>query len=162
MRARRYRSGAPVRAPCVARGPSTLFSFGHARRPTIMRMTRLSAGGCEIVDDGRLPYYPYGIRNQKPCNIEAGVCAQRLRGGAAVVIGLADIRSTFPASAPLRAKRHPHSANRRGHLWFRRDVRHGVRHGPANPMRRAGRAAFVTGSPKLHSRNVSSTRGEGV
>ena len=41
------------------------------------------------------------------------------------------------------------------------DVRHGVRHGHGNPMRRAAEKEYVTGLSQIGIRNVSSTAKEG-
>ncbi len=92
-------------------------------------------------------------------NIEAGVRAILKAGALPVVIG-GDHSVNIPCIRAFDDQGPIHILQIDAHLDFV-DVRHGVRHGHGNPMRRAAEKDYVTGITALGIRNVSSTTKEG-
>jgi agmatinase len=91
-------------------------------------------------------------------NIEAGVRAILAAGAVPVVLG-GDHSINIPCIRAFQG-RPIHIVQIDAHLDFV-DVRHGVRHGHGNLMRRAAEQDHVTGLSQLGIRNVSSTSKEG-
>ena len=91
-------------------------------------------------------------------NIETGVRAILAAGAVPVVLG-GDHSINIPCIRAFTG-RPLHIVQIDAHLDFV-DVRHGVRHGHGNPMRRAAEKDYVTGITALGIRNVSSTTKEG-
>ncbi|MCB2137261.1 MAG: agmatinase, partial [Rhodobacteraceae bacterium] len=92
-------------------------------------------------------------------NIEAGVRAILKAGALPVVIG-GDHSVNIPCIRAFADEPPIHILQIDAHLDFV-DVRHGVRHGHGNPMRRAAEQGHVTGLTQIGIRNVSSTAKEG-
>src|SRR4029079_14606198 len=68
--------------------------------------------------------------------------------------------TTTPGARPFSGEAPIHIVQIDAHLDFV-DVRHGVREGHGNPMRRAAEQSHVTGLSQIGIRNVSSTAREG-
>jgi agmatinase len=92
-------------------------------------------------------------------NIETGVRAILAAGALPVTIG-GDHSINIPCIRAFDDQGPIHILQIDAHLDFV-DVRHGVRHGHGNPMRRAAEKDYVTGITALGIRNVSSTTKEG-
>ncbi len=92
-------------------------------------------------------------------NIETGVRAILDAGALPVVLG-GDHLGNIPCIRAFAGRGPIHILQIDAHLDFV-DVRHGVRHGHGNPMRRAAEQDHVTGITALGIRNVSSTAREG-
>lgn len=152
-----FRAGARF-GPRAVREASTLFSFGHA-------------GAYDHEDD--CTYLPESVRildigdadivhtdtEKSHANIEAGVRAILQAGALPVVIG-GDHSVNIPCIRAFDDQGPIHILQIDAHLDFV-DVRHGVRHGHGNPMRRAAEKDYVTGITALGIRNVSSTARDG-
>jgi agmatinase len=96
---------------------------------------------------------------QSHANIEAGVRAILKAGALPVVIG-GDHSINIPCVNAFEGQGDMHILQIDAHLDFV-DVRHGVRYGHGNPMRRAAEKPYVTGLTQVGIRNVSSTAKEG-
>ncbi len=92
-------------------------------------------------------------------NIETGVRAILDAGALPVVLG-GDHSVNIPCIRAFGGRGPIHILQIDAHLDFV-DVRHGVRHGHGNPMRRAAEQDHVTGITALGIRNVSSTAKDG-
>jgi agmatinase len=92
-------------------------------------------------------------------NIETGVRAILKAGALPVVIG-GDHSINIPCIRAFDEQGPIHIVQIDAHLDFV-DVRHGVRHGHGNPMRRAAEQTHVTGLSQFGIRNVSSTARDG-
>ena len=156
-----YRAGARF-GPRGVRDGSTLFSFGHAGAYDHEDDCMYLPGDVRIVDIGDADIV-HTDTEKSHANIEAGVCAILRAGALPVVIGgdhsvnIPCIRAFDEACAsggPI------HILQIDAHLDFV-DVRHGVRHGHGNPMRRAAERDYVSGITALGIRNVSSTTKDG-
>jgi agmatinase len=92
-------------------------------------------------------------------NAEAAVRKILARGAMPVVLG-GDHAVNIPCIRAFAEQPPIHLVQIDAHLDFV-DVRHGVREGHGNPMRRAAEQPHVTGLTQLGIRNVSSTAREG-
>jgi agmatinase len=151
-----WRAGARF-GPRSVREASTLFSFGHAGAydheddVTYLEGVRMvDIGDADIVHTDTVTSH---------ANIEAGVRAILRAGALPVVIG-GDHSVNIPCIRAFDGHGPIHIVQIDAHLDFV-DVRHGVRFGHGNPMRRAAEQAHVTGLSQLGIRNVSSTAKEG-
>ncbi|MEM6971943.1 MAG: agmatinase [Pseudomonadota bacterium] len=152
-----WRAGARF-GPRAVREASTLFSFGHAGAydheddavylPESVRIVDM--GDADIVHTDTVTSH---------ANIEAGVRAALGAGAMPVVIG-GDHSINIPAIAAFDGQGPIHVVQIDAHLDFV-DVRHGVKYGHGNPMRRAAERDYVTGLTQIGIRNVSSTAREG-
>lgn len=153
-----YRSGARF-GPRAIREASTLFSFGHAGAYDHEDDTvYLSADEVRIVDvgDADIVHTDTAASHR---NAEAAVRRILERGALPVVLG-GDHAVNIPCLRAFADQPPIHVVQIDAHLDFV-DVRHGVREGHGNPMRRAAELAHVTGLTQLGIRNVSSTAREG-
>ena len=156
-----YRAGARF-GPRGVRDGSTLFSFGHAGAYDHEDDCTYLGPDVRIVDIGDADIVHTDTETSH-ANIEAGVRAILKAGALPVVIGgdhsvnipcINAFDEDFDDQGPI------HILQIDAHLDFV-DVRHGVRHGHGNPMRRAAEKDYVTGITALGIRNVSSTTKEG-
>ena len=152
-----YRSGARF-GPRSVREASTLFSFGHAGAYDHEDDTTYLTGDVRIVDMGDADIVHTDTR-QSHANIETGVRAALAAGALPVVIG-GDHSVNIPCINAFDDQGDIHILQIDAHLDFV-DVRHGVRNGHGNPMRRAAEKPYVTGLTQVGIRNVSSTTQEG-
>ncbi|MDG1289505.1 MAG: agmatinase [Lentibacter sp.] len=152
-----YRSGARF-GPRSVREASTLFSFGHAGAYDHEDDTTYLTGDVRIVDMGDADIVHTDTR-QSHANIETGVRAALAAGALPVVIG-GDHSINIPCINAFDDQGDIHILQIDAHLDFV-DVRHGVRNGHGNPMRRAAEKPYVTGLTQVGIRNVSSTTQEG-
>ena len=156
-----FRAGARF-GPRAVREASTLFSFGHAGAYDHEDDATYLPASVRIVDIGDADIV-HTDTEKSHANIEAGVRAILQAGALPVVIG-GDHSINIPcirAFDTLCAERGPiHILQIDAHLDFV-DVRHGVRHGHGNPMRRAAERGYVSGITALGIRNVSSTAKDG-
>jgi agmatinase len=151
-----WRAGARF-GPRAVREASTLFSFGHAGAYDHEDdVTYLE--GVRMVDIGDADIVHTDTETSH-ANIEAGVRAILAAGALPVVIG-GDHSVNIPCIRAFDGHGPVHIVQIDAHLDFV-DVRHGVRFGHGNPMRRAAEQAHVTGLSQLGIRNVSSTAKEG-
>jgi agmatinase len=151
-----WRAGARF-GPRAVREASTLFSFGHAGAYDHEDdVTYLE--GVRMVDIGDADIVHTDTETSH-ANIEAGVRAILAAGALPVVIG-GDHSVNIPCIRAFDGQGPIHIIQIDAHLDFV-DVRHGVRFGHGNPMRRAAEQAHVTGLSQFGIRNVSSTAREG-
>ena len=152
-----YRSGARF-GPRSVREASTLFSFGHAGAYDHEVDTTYLTGDVRIVDMGDADIVHTDTATSH-ANIETGVRAALAAGALPVVIG-GDHSVNIPCINAFEGQGDIHILQIDAHLDFV-DVRHGVRNGHGNPMRRAAEKPYVTGLTQVGIRNVSSTTQEG-
>ena len=152
-----YRAGARF-GPRAIREASTLFSFGHAGAYDFEDDATYLGPDVRIVDIGDADIV-HTDTVQSHANIEAGVRAILRAGAVPVTLG-GDHSVTIPCVAAFEARGPIHVVQLDAHLDFV-DVRHGVRFGHGNPMRRAAERPFVSGLSQFGIRNVSSTAKEG-
>lgn len=152
-----WRSGARF-GPRGVREASTLFSFGHAGAYDHEDDVTYLPGDVQIVDIGDADIIHTDTEGSH-ANIEAGVRAILDAGALPVVIG-GDHSVNIPCIRAFDGHGDIHILQIDAHLDFV-DVRHGVRHGHGNPMRRAAEQDYVTGLTQVGIRNVSSTAKEG-
>jgi len=152
-----YRAGARF-GPRGVRDGSTLFSFGHAGAYDHEDDCTYLGPDVRIVDIGDADIVHTDTETSH-ANIEAGVRAILRAGALPVVIG-GDHSVNIPCIRAFDDQGPIHILQIDAHLDFV-DVRHGVRHGHGNPMRRAAEKDYVTGITALGIRNVSSTTKEG-
>lgn len=152
-----WRSGARF-GPRGVREASTLFSFGHAGAYDHEDDATYLPGDVRIVDIGDADII-HTDTEASHANIEAGVRAMLDAGALPVVIG-GDHSVNIPCIRAFDTQDDIHILQIDAHLDFV-DVRHGVRHGHGNPMRRAAECDYVTGLTQVGIRNVSSTAKEG-
>lgn len=157
-----WRSGARF-GPRGIREASTLFSFGHGGAYDHEDdVTYLPADKVRMVDLGDADIVHTDTETSH-ANIEYGVRKILAAGALPVVLG-GDHSINIPcvnAFAEDCARNGPiHIVQFDAHLDFV-DVRHGVRHGHGNPMRRAAEKPYVSGLTQLGIRNVSSTAKDG-
>lgn len=157
-----WRAGARF-GPRGIREASTLFSFGHGGAYDHEDdVTYLPAGQVRIVDLGDADIV-HTNTEQSHANIEHGV-RKILKAGALPVVLGGDHSVNIPCinafDEDCAAKGPIHVVQIDAHLDFV-DIRHGVRHGHGNPMRRAAEKPYVSGLSQLGIRNVSSTTREG-
>jgi agmatinase len=152
-----YRAGARF-GPRGVREASTLFSFGHAGAYDHEDDAIYLGPDVRIVDIGDADII-HTDTEASHANIETGVRAILSAGALPVTIG-GDHSVNIPCIRAFDGKGPIHILQIDAHLDFV-DVRHGVRHGHGNPMRRAAEQPYVTGLTQLGIRNVSSTAREG-
>jgi len=152
-----FRAGARF-GPRAVREASTLFSFGHAGAYDHEDDCTYLPASVRIVDIGDADIVHTDTETSH-ANIEAGVRAILKAGALPVVIG-GDHSVNIPCIRAFDDQGPIHILQIDAHLDFV-DVRHGVRHGHGNPMRRAAEKAYVTGITALGIRNVSSTAKDG-
>ncbi|MFN3823968.1 MAG: agmatinase [Pseudorhodobacter sp.] len=152
-----FRAGARF-GPRAVREASTLFSFGHAGAYDHEDDCTYLGGDVRIVDIGDADIV-HTDTEQSHANIETGVRAILKAGALPVVIG-GDHSVNIPCIRAFDDQGPIHIVQIDAHLDFV-DVRHGVRHGHGNPMRRAAEKPYVTGISALGIRNVSSTAKDG-
>jgi agmatinase len=153
-----YRPGARF-GPRAIREASTLFSFGHGGAYDHEDdAVYLPAGEVRIVDvgDADIVHTDTAASHR---NAEAAVRQILARGAMPVALG-GDHAVNIPCIRAFADQPPIHLVQIDAHLDFV-DVRHGVREGHGNPMRRAAEQAHVTGLTQLGIRNVSSTAREG-
>ncbi len=151
-----WRSGARF-GPRAIREASTLFSFGHAGAYDHEDdVTYLD--GVRIIDAGDADIV-HTDTEQSHANIESAVRAILASGAMPVVLG-GDHSINIPCVRAFSELGPLHIVQIDAHLDFV-DVRHGVRHGHGNPMRRAAERVHVSGISQIGIRNVSSTAREG-
>lgn len=152
-----FRAGARF-GPRAVREASTLFTFGHAGAYDHEDDVTYLGPDVRIVDIGDADIVHTDTETSH-ANIEAGVRAMLRAGALPVVIG-GDHSINIPCIRAFDDQEPIHIVQIDAHLDFV-DVRHGVRHGHGNPMRRAAEQAHVTGITALGIRNVSSTARDG-
>jgi agmatinase len=152
-----FRAGARF-GPRAVREASTLFSFGHAGAYDHEDEAVYLGPDVSIVDIGDADIIHTNTEASHD-NIETGVRAILDAGALPVVIG-GDHSVNIPCIRAFAGRGPIHILQIDAHLDFV-DVRHGVRHGHGNPMRRAAEQDHVTGITALGIRNVSSTTQEG-
>jgi agmatinase len=152
-----FRAGARF-GPRAVREASTLFSFGHAGAYDHEDDCTYLGPEVRIVDLGDADIV-HTDTEQSHANIESGVRAILKAGALPVVIG-GDHSINIPCIRAFDDQGPIHIVQIDAHLDFV-DVRHGVRHGHGNPMRRAAEKPYVTGITALGIRNVSSTARDG-
>jgi agmatinase len=157
-----WRSGTRF-GPRGIREASTLFSFGHGGAYDHEDdVTYLPADKVRIVDIGDADIIHTDTETSHT-NIEQGVRKILAAGALPVVLG-GDHSINIPCvnafSDECAANGPIHIIQIDAHLDFV-DVRHGVRYGHGNPMRRAAEKSYVSGLSQFGIRNVSSTTREG-
>lgn len=149
-----YRSGARF-GPRAIREASTLFSFGHGGAYDHEDdVTYLPADEVHIVDVGDVDIIHTDMTKSHE-NAEFAVRKILEKDSMPLVLGgdhsiHAPVIRAFDEHGPL------HLVQFDAHLDFV-DVRHGVRYGHGNPIRRASEMAHITGITQLGIRNVSSS-----
>jgi agmatinase len=153
-----FRPGARF-GPRAIREASTLFSFGHggaydheddAVYLPMDKVRIVDMGDADIVHTDTAASHR---------NTEAAVRKILERGAMPVALG-GDHAINIPCVRAFSEHGPIHIVQIDAHLDFV-DVRHGVREGHGNPMRRASEQKHVTGLTQLGIRNVSSTAREG-
>ena len=152
-----FRAGARF-GPRAVREASTLFSFGHAGAYDHEDDCTYLGADVRIVDIGDADIVHTDTVTSH-ANIEAGVRAILAGGALPVVIG-GDHSVNIPCINAFDGQGPIHILQIDAHLDFV-DVRHGVKFGHGNPMRRAAEKPYVTGLTQLGIRNVSSTSRDG-
>ena len=152
-----YRSGARF-GPRSIREASTLFSFGHAGAYDHEDDAIYLPGSVRIVDMGDADII-HTDTEKSHANIEFGVRKALAAGALPVTLG-GDHSVNIPCIRAFDDQEPIHIVQIDAHLDFV-DVRHGVRNGHGNPMRRAAEKDYVTGLSQFGIRNVSSTAKEG-
>jgi agmatinase len=153
-----YRSGARF-GPRAIREASTLFSFGHGGAYDHEDdVTYLPLDKVRIVDVGDADIV-HTDTAKSHANAERAVRKILERGAMPVVLG-GDHAVNIPCIRAFSGHGPVHIVQIDAHLDFV-DVRHGVREGHGNPMRRAAEQSHVSGLTQIGIRNVSSTAREG-
>jgi agmatinase len=153
-----YRSGARF-GPRAIREASTLFSFGHGGAYDHEDdVTYLPLDEVRIVDIGDADII-HTDTTSSHANAELAVRKILERGALPVALG-GDHAVNIPCVRAFSGHGPIHIVQIDAHLDFV-DVRHGVREGHGNPLRRASEAAHVSGLTQIGIRNVSSTAREG-
>lgn len=153
-----YRSGARF-GPRAIREASTLFSFGHGGAYDHEDdVTYLPLDKVRIVDVGDADMI-HTDTARSHANAELAVRKILERGAMPLVLG-GDHAINIPCVRAFSENGPIHVVQIDAHLDFV-DVRHGVREGHGNPMRRAAEQSHVTGLTQIGIRNVSSTAKEG-
>jgi agmatinase len=153
-----FRPGARF-GPRAIREASTLFSFGHGGAYDHEDdVVYLPTDEVRIVDvgDADIVHTDTAASHR---NTEFAVRKILERGALPVVLG-GDHAINIPCVRAFSDEPPIHIVQFDAHLDFV-DVRHGVREGHGNPMRRASEHPYVTGLTQLGIRNVSSTAREG-
>ena len=153
-----YRSGARF-GPRAIREASTLFSFGHSgaydHEDSIVYLPRDKVRIVDIGDSDVI----HTDTTSSHANAEFAV-RKILNSGALPVILGGDHAVNIPCVRAFQHHGPIHIVQIHAHMDFV-DVRHGVREGHGNPMRRAAEQDYVTGLTQIGIRNVSSTAREG-
>jgi agmatinase len=145
--------------PRAIREASTLFSFGLGGAYDFEDdITYLDPDKVRIVDIGDADIIHTDTVNSH-ANIEFGVRKMLAARALPVVLG-GDHSVTIPCIDAFDGHGPIHVVQIDAHLDFV-DVRHGVRFGHGNPMRRAAEQDHVSGITALGIRNVSSTTKDG-
>lgn len=152
-----FRAGARF-GPRAVREASTLFTFGHAGAYDHEDDVTYMGPDVRMVDIGDADIVHTDTETSH-ANIEKGVRAILKAGALPVTIG-GDHSVNIPCIRAFDDQGPIHILQIDAHLDFV-DIRHGVRHGHGNPMRRAAEKDYVTGITALGIRNVSSTTKEG-
>ncbi|RVB97937.1 arginase, partial [Mesorhizobium sp. M7A.F.Ca.AU.002.06.1.1] len=153
-----YRSGARF-GPRAIREASTLFSFGHGGAYDHEDdQTYLPLDKVRIVDIGDADIVHTDTVTSH-ANTAKAVRKILERGALPVVLG-GDHAINIPCVRAFSEHGPIHIVQIDAHLDFV-DVRHGVREGHGNPMRRAAEQSHVSGLSQLGIRNVSSTARDG-
>ncbi|MFZ1470078.1 MAG: agmatinase [Paracoccaceae bacterium] len=152
-----YRAGSRF-GPRSIRDASTLFSFGLGGAYDHEDDCSYLGPDDSIVDIGDADIVHTDTETSH-ANIETGVRAILDAGALPVVLG-GDHSVNIPCIRAFAGRGPIHILQIDAHLDFV-DVRHGVRHGHGNPMRRAAEQEHVTGITALGIRNVSSTAKDG-
>jgi agmatinase len=153
-----YRSGARF-GPRAIREASTLFSFGHGGAYDHEDdVTYLPLDRVRIVDVGDADMV-HTDTTKSHANAEKAVRKLLERGTLPVMLG-GDHAVNIPCIRAFSEHGPIHIVQIDAHLDFV-DVRHGVREGHGNPMRRAAEQRHVSGLTQIGIRNVSSTAREG-
>jgi len=149
-----YRSGARF-GPRAIREASTLFSFGHGGAYDHEDdITYLTKDQLRIVDVGDTDIVHTDTMTSHE-NAELAVREILKRDAMPLVLG-GDHSITAPLIKGFDSRGPIHVIQFDAHLDFV-DIRHGVRYGHGNPMRRASEMDHVTGITHLGIRNVSSS-----
>ena len=144
--------------PRGIREASTLYSFGHNGAYDHEDDKTYLDASCKIIDIGDADIiHTDTISSHK--NIEFGV-RKILDSNAIPVILGGDHSINIPCINAFSDKGPIHIIQIDAHLDFV-DVRHGVKYGHGNPMRRAAEKEYVKGLTQIGIRNVSSTAKEG-
>ena len=152
-----WRSGSWM-GPRGIREASTLYSFGHNGAYDHEDDKTYLDASCKIIDIGDADIiHTDTISSHK--NIEFGV-RKILESNAIPVILGGDHSINIPCINAFSDKGPIHIIQIDAHLDFV-DVRHGVKYGHGNPMRRAAEKEYVKGLTQIGIRNVSSTAKEG-
>jgi agmatinase len=153
-----YRSGARF-GPRAIREASTLFSFGHGGAYDHEDNTvYLSLDRVRIVDVGDTDII-HTDTAASHANAEKAVRKILASGALPIMLG-GDHAINIPCIRAFSEHGPIHVVQIDAHLDFV-DIRHGVREGHGNPMRRAAEQPHVTGLSQFGIRNVSSTAREG-
>jgi agmatinase len=153
-----YRAGARF-GPRAIREASTLFSFGHGGAYDHEDdVTYLPLDEVRIVDVGDADMV-HTDTAKSHANAEKAVRKLLQRGALPVMLG-GDHAVNIPCVRAFSEHGPIHIVQIDAHLDFV-DVRHGVREGHGNPMRRASEQKHVSGLTQIGIRNVSSTAREG-
>ncbi len=153
-----YRAGARF-GPRGIREASTLYSFGHDgaydHEDDVVYMPKDRVRMVDIGDADII----HTDQARSLANIESGVRAILAAGALPVVLG-GDHSVNDACIAAFDGQPPIYIVQFDAHLDYV-DVRHGVRHGHGNPMKRAAEKSHVQGISHLGIRNVSSTAREG-
>ena len=154
-----YRSGARF-GPRAIREASTLFSFGHAGVYDHEDDVTYLDDSVRIVDVGDADIV-HTDTAKSHANTTAAVRAILQRGAMPVTLGgdhsvTAPVLAAFDEPSASGGGGPVHVIQLDAHLDFV-DVRHGVRFGHGNPMRRASEMSHVRGLTQLGIRGVSSS-----
>ncbi len=152
-----WRAGARF-GPRAIREASTLFSFGHAGAYDHEDDVTYLGPDVRIVDLGDADIVHTDTLTSH-ANIAHGVRKILAAGALPVVLG-GDHSINIPCVEAFADHGPIHIVQIDAHLDFV-DVRHGVRFGHGNPMRRAAERPHVTGLSQFGIRNVSSTARDG-
>jgi agmatinase len=153
-----WRPGARF-GPRAIREASTLFSFGHGGAYDHEDdVTYLPLDQVRIVDVGDADMV-HTDTMRSHANAEKAVRKLLERGTLPVMLG-GDHAINIPCVRAFSEHGPIHIVQIDAHLDFV-DVRHGVREGHGNPMRRAAEQSHVSGLTQIGIRNVSSTAREG-
>jgi len=152
-----WRAGARF-GPRGIREASTLFSFGHSGAYDHEDDITYLNENVKIVDIGDADIIHTDTEKSHK-NIEDGVSSILSAGALPVVLG-GDHSINIPCVNAFSNFGPIHILQIDAHLDFV-DIRHGVKYGHGNPMRRAAEKSYVTGLTQVGIRNVSSTAKEG-
>ena len=153
-----FRTGSRM-GPRGIREASTLFSFGHAGAYDFEDdITYLPSESTRIVDIGDADII-HTDTIKSHANIKFGVQKILAANAIPIVMG-GDHSINIPCVDAFENEEPIHIIQIDAHLDFV-DMRHGVKYGHGNPMRRASEKKYVSGMTQIGIRNVSSTAKEG-